>query len=304
MQARQAEQERFRRIIEEERRRQDEEEHARPAPSPKDTSRPRKSIINPKIILLVALTVLLMLGSIGFAFNLHQTGINDANATATTQPAQATDQANAATQAAQATANAQATAAAVTATAEVIAANPDPYPPAGTLVLFDPLSQSSTQAWSSGSQCQFVNGQYQVSQSVSGYVNTCSESTTFSHFAVEVRMTIIQGDWGGLRVLDNGSGNFYLFGVCQNGIYFLIKYTTYRATTLVSGSSSAINQGTNQSNVIALTTGGGIFNLYINNHFVKSANDSTYSQGTIGLIAYDQNNATIAAYQNAKVWTF
>lgn len=55
--------------------------------------------------------------------------------------------------------------------------------------------------------------------------------------------------------------------------------------SLARGNASAIKQGINQSNVIAVVANGSSFDLYVNGQKIDSASDGTYSQGFIGLIA-------------------
>jgi hypothetical protein len=118
-----------------------------------------------------------------------------------------------------------------------------------------------------------------------------------------VKMTINQGDCGGLIIRDNSDGSDY-FRVCQGGSYLFSKYTSHTSSTILrSGSSSAINQGTNQSNVIAVVANGSSFDLYVNDQKIDSTSDNTYSQGSIGLTAGAVSNQTVVTYQNARVWT-
>lgn len=116
-------------------------------------------------------------------------------------------------------------------------------------------------------------------------------------------MMITQGDCGGLTIRDDNNGNHYVFEVCQDGSYAFVKYTDGNGSTVVNGNSSAINQGTGQTNVIAVVANGSNFDLYVNSQKIKSASNNTYSQGSIGLVAGSASNETTVTYQNARVWT-
>jgi serine/threonine protein kinase len=197
------------------------------------------------------------------------------------------------------------------------AANPDPYQPSGPLVLWAPLSQPG--AWTVhsdtnwGGQCQFVNNMYQVHQLPSNKFYACHndgplyknnpQARNLSNFEFEVTMMITQGDCGGLTIRDDNNGNHYVFEVCQDGSYAFVKYTDGNGSTVVNGNSSAINQGTGQTNVIAVVANGSNFDLYVNSQKIKSASNNTYSQGSIGLVAGSASNETTVTYQNARVWT-
>jgi serine/threonine protein kinase len=233
--------------------------------------------------------------------------IADDNATATAQ-AIADENATATAVADDLTATAVANAAA---TATVVAANPDPYSPAGTLALIDPLNQPGE--WNDnantgfGGQCQFTGGVYQVTQIPTDKFYICSSTSTFSNVAFEAQMTIVQGDCGGL-VLRESNAHFYRLTVCADGTYQFYRYDGYDASTshlLVGGSSNAIVTGTGRANLIAVVANGSTFDLYVNNQQVDSASDSTYgSAGTLGLIALSYNQDTTVTYQNARAWTF
>jgi eukaryotic-like serine/threonine-protein kinase len=187
----------------------------------------------------------------------------------------------------------------------------NPYPPFGTLVLNDPLSDNSQgYAWYSystnkdGGACQFTGGAYHVSQSNAQYINFCNASNTnFSNFAFEVQMRIIQGDCGGVifRFQTPNNGTFYHFDVCQDGRYAL--YNSYTITLIQPHSSSAIHTGLNQSNLIAVVANGSTLDLYVNSQKIDSVSDSAHSQGQIGVAATVVNNPTEVVFSNAKVWT-
>jgi serine/threonine protein kinase len=192
------------------------------------------------------------------------------------------------------------------------AKNPDPYPPAGTLAFADQLS--GPQQWQEksyknfGGICKFVNDAYQISQSQLNKSYPCDENDPYSNFAFEVKMTINQGNCGGMMIRYDSkkTGKGYSFLICQNGYYYFYKYTPYNnasnAKTLASGSSLAIHQG-NQSNLIAVVANGSAFDLYVNSQKIASVSDSSYySEGEIGLLAYAVNNVTTVTYQDARLW--
>ncbi len=186
----------------------------------------------------------------------------------------------------------------------------NPYPPFGTLVLNDPLSDNSQgYGWdvyptnSIGGACQFTGGAYYVSASQAGYSNFCLASkSAFSNFAFEVQMRIIQGDCGGIifRFQHINNGIFYYFEVCQIGTYTLWK--SYSDKLIDTASSAAIHTGLNQSNSIAVVANGGTLDLYVNNQKIDIISDSTYSQGEIGVETSYQTGPTEVAFSDAKVW--
>src|SRR5947209_2567867 len=177
----------------------------------------------------------------------------------------------------------------------------NPYTPgSGTLALNDPLSDNSSgYFWSdggdSGGACEFTGGAYHAIVSLPGNEHYCSASTNFSNFAYEVQVTIVQGDFAGIAFrLDDTNHTFYYFRIGSDGSYALDNWNNNNHTTLTSGTNSAITMGSNQSNLLAVVTNGNQMMLYVNHQSVGSVTDNTYSQGSVGVAASDNNNPTEA----------
>jgi len=66
-------------------------------------------------------------------------------------------------------------------------------------------------------------------------------------------------------------------------------------------------QGANLQNVIAVSVQGSAFNLYVNGSSkpvdVFTDSGGTFSQGAVGLLAFDNVNPTSVIYTNVVVWT-
>ncbi len=209
----------------------------------------------------------------------------------------------------QVTATAQAT---ITATS----AAENPYTHSGTLVFSDPLSDNSLgNGWNVGTSqygtCAFTGGAYHVSTSSLNSGITCLAAPDFSNFVLEMQMTIIKGDFGGIAFRydhDGGHNAHYSFHVGQDGTYslFLAQNTTVSQTLFHNTLSAAIHKGLGQTNVIAMVAQGSMITLYINNVLVAHLTDSTLTHGQVGLVAaaYQTNGQpTEVAYSNAKLWT-
>jgi serine/threonine protein kinase len=256
-----------------------------------------------RIVLLIGVALLVLLGSPGL-FNIIRTNQIKTNYAYATAQANIANTANVAS-----TLSAQATAAAA-ATATIVAANPDPYPPSGMLVLYDPLSNNSRgYRWdegtnSGGDGCEFIGGAYHAKQITPNYLHQCvAEATDFSNFTFEVQMTIIKGGAGGIIFCaDNAAGKWYNLDISQSGQYSLVRFDHFGAPakTLASGSASALKTGLNQSNLIAVVANRSTFDLYVNHQKIANISDNTYSHGEIGFIA--DNPPAEVVYSNAKVW--
>ncbi|MBV9688440.1 MAG: protein kinase [Ktedonobacteraceae bacterium] len=238
-----------------------------------------------RVLSVIGLILLLIIsGVVGVV--VHQNDINQANIATT----------------------ATAVASAATATAAVVN---DPYSPPGTLALYDPLEapghwqNSSDTAF--GGACQFMGGNYHLTQSKPSSFFPCTNSDrAFSNFAFDVQMTITRGNCGGLVFRYDGSGpTEYLFEVCQDGSYRLYLYKGSKASdavTLAYGNSPAIKQGLGQMNLLAVVADGKALTLYANNQKIDQASDATYSIGYLGFVAEDNQNATEVVYSKARVW--
>jgi serine/threonine protein kinase len=261
-----------------------------------------------KFMALMGLTFLLVVSGIGlFSFvhaNQGATITADVHATATTAAVNATR--TAAANAPTPTTNATAT---VTGLQNVYNIATDRTP-----ALDDPLRDNSKgNSWeegtnSSGGTCAFTGGAYHVSQSNTHYFQDCPGGPYFSNFVFEVYMKIIKGDAGGVIFRANTSDtDFYVFVVGQDGTYQLFLCVGNDCNrTIRGGTSSAIKQGLNQTNLIAVVAQTSTIGLFVNHQLLDSVDDNTFSSGLIGVIALpwaSNGHPTGVVYSNAKVWT-
>jgi serine/threonine protein kinase len=281
---------------------------------------PQRRKLSVGLIILVALAVLIIIGSGSFFLINHNNQVTNDNAhatsTASIQTQVARNKGTAVAHAATAVVHATATFIAQ-ATATFIAQYPNPYPPrTGKIVFFDPLTDASSVAANGWDQnattCQFRTGYHATETSQHALVVCNAHNTNFANFAYRVVMTIANGDCGGLAFRsDKRNQNFYMYEVCVDGTFSLL---TYRAAAgggasgiylINHQSNAAINKGTgsNQSNLIAVVAKGSTIDLYANNALLGSQNDPTYASGEIGLGADNYTSAsTDIQYTDARVW--
>lgn len=122
-------------------------------------------------------------------------------------------------------------------------------------------------------------------------------------------MTITSGDCGGFVFREPDTSAYYEAQFCQDGTYELDIYTSdvydnSNSRAIAGGSSSAILQGLNKSNVIAVVANGNTIELYVNQKKITNIKDSSSSHGSISLFAQDKHGSCEVVYSNAKVWTF
>ena len=279
------------------------------APSP----RPKLPIM----LILIAIVLVLILASVAFGGYTIITNNSHANATATTTSnlnSTATTNAQA-TANIHATANTQATTTAnAQATAKVLAANSEPSvytPPNGTLAYLDPLTGGSADsAWDTGNNCSFLGGKYHVQENKASTFFTCYLAhPTFGNFALQVDLLNTRGDCGGVAFRGNSnSGQEYFFRICQDNTHsYLYRCDGFNKSCQNLANRPApieINSGLNQTNTLAVVANGTNISVYVNRIFIDSTTDSTYTNGSIGLVASTINNSTEAVFSNLKVWTF
>ncbi len=182
----------------------------------------------------------------------------------------------------------------------------NPYPPGlGALALNDPLSDNSLgYFWSEetdpGGSCDFTGSAYHAILRALGTYHYCpAGATSFSNFAYEVQMTIVQGNQAGLVFRVNDTNHtFYYFHIDSQGNYALDISGSNGSTALIS-SGTITTPG--QSNVLGVVANGPQISLYVNHYLIDTVTDKAYSQGEIGVAV---SESTEAVFTNAKVWTF
>lgn len=193
----------------------------------------------------------------------------------------------------------------------------DPYIHRGRVALDDSLqSNSPDSAWDETSvNCEFVNGQYLVSELNKDRFSPCiAHATNYQNFVFQVQMTIIKGDCGAIvfrRNQETSRQDF--FRICQDGSYLLIRYDaiSFNRSAGLQGhildnqsGNPVILKGLNQTNMIAVVANGNNIDLWVNKNHVSSVVDAANQVGAIGFAANDILNPTQVAFRNVKVWTF
>jgi hypothetical protein len=101
------------------------------------------------------------------------------------------------------------------------------------------------------------------------------------------------------------TGQYYYFRIGRDGSYVLARYVdnqNIHAQILTDGVASIVHMNLNQANLVLIVAKGGALDLYVNNHYIASVRDNSYSHGQIALAAEDEGNATEVLFSDAKVW--
>jgi hypothetical protein len=120
-------------------------------------------------------------------------------------------------------------------------------------------------------------------------------------------MTLISGHSGGLVCrADSTNDKGYQFRISTDGSYILNRIILDQqgqiqsdGETVASGSSTLIQQGTNQ---LAIMAQGDTITLFINGKYVDSATDSTYHSGQIGIYVDSDASSVEGAFSYLQVW--
>ncbi|HEX9131048.1 MAG TPA: protein kinase [Ktedonobacteraceae bacterium] len=188
-------------------------------------------------------------------------------------------------------------------------------PGSGAFALYDPMKDDSKgYAWNPPNYryCNFQGSALHVNvfgdNTDTGHFHPCIGKTPmFRDFAYQIEMTVIKGDCGGI-VFRSHDPLLYYFYICQNGQYGLVRYQDNndpsKNQVLRAGSSSHIEVGLGQANVIAVLARGHSMYLYVNQVQIDWAYDTSYSDGTIGVLAkaFDLFRPTEVAFNDATVW--
>lgn len=158
------------------------------------------------------------------------------------------------------------------------------------------------------SSCTFAHGSYHVLVGNTHQVFLCQEEGNIvNNFVFQVQMAIIHGSTGGILFRGTSrQGSGYLFTITSNRFYAVstIIDNMTNGHILAFGHSTALFAGLNQSNTLTIIARGKYLSFYINQKFVNSSIDSTFSAGVIGMIAarVQYHTATDVAFNNAQLW--
>lgn len=293
-------------------------------PRPTGNNNPRSNLI---LILVLVVVIIAGSGITFFAINSVQTRTSNESNTATALANQgnetaiptSTSQNNGSETAdAQSTVDAENEAATATAqaqsTAEVQTNNPNPYLPGeGTLLYHDPLDSNSNLWDIEKDECSFKDKAfYIIDNNNEGKAAGCyfagdSGYDKFKNFTVEVTMTVIQGDAGGISFRVTDSGGYTLYFDHEGYAQLLAWGDSSSSTTISSSDAASAHLGRGQENTVGLVVQGNTISWFVNSQLVGTIDDNTVTgSGYLSLLAgsYSENPETVTeiAFKNFKIW--
>ena len=120
-------------------------------------------------------------------------------------------------------------------------------------------------------------------------------------------MTFVKPGCGGIvfRYNEDRKEGYY-FALCTDQYYGIYKYTSQsqEGTNLIGKNkfSTFINGSSGEQNVVSVVAQGGTIVLFVNGKQLEALNDTSFSEGIIGMTASTQTKPTEIAFQDAKVW--
>ncbi|HYB00971.1 MAG TPA: protein kinase [Ktedonobacteraceae bacterium] len=158
--------------------------------------------------------------------------------------------------------------------------------------------------------CIFNDSAYHVLVKQNNALQICKSSIlSYDNAALQVSVSLISGSDAGI-ILRANDQQYYEFGFNSQGYFFFRRHDPDAAgggsfTDLIpSTKSSAILPG-KRENTLLVVANGSNFDLFINNVYVGSYQDSTYTSGQIGFSVETLStpNAGEASFSNFKVFS-
>ena len=158
--------------------------------------------------------------------------------------------------------------------------------------------------------CIFNHSAYHVLVKQTNALQICKSSIlSYDNAALQVSVSLISGSDAGI-ILRANDQQYYEFGFNSQGYFFFRRHDPDAAgggsfTDLIpSTKSSAILPG-KRENTLLVVANGSNFDLFINNTYVGSYQDSTYTSGQVGFSVetLSTSNAGEASFSNFKVFS-
>lgn len=152
--------------------------------------------------------------------------------------------------------------------------------------------------------CEYKDGSYHVTLKNLKRIFTCDEKSSYSDFAMQIDVKIIQGDEAGISFRYPSRGDHYTLIYNMLGNYSVSVYSggQFKYSLLSGAHSDAFKTDPQQVNTLLLIAHKSTFNFYINGKFVNSFIDSTYAEGKLGLTAYARSSPSEVSFSNLKIW--
>jgi len=171
------------------------------------------------------------------------------------------------------------------------APSPTPTPTPAPVLFKDDFSNDSS-GWDTysdeGGAAFYQDGWLHVRNNASNeYADYSYSHQYFTDFVLEVETKLVNGtdeNWHIVTARDDGTENYYTFGISADGYYAVSKRvdglrTVFKEPTL----SIYIKQGKGVINIVRVECVGSDLSLSVNGHLLANVSDSTFTGGDITL---------------------
>jgi serine/threonine protein kinase len=187
----------------------------------------------------------------------------------------------------------------------------------GTPIINDPLTANDKNSWdentsSKHESCAFIGKTYHIiNQQPPSYYSSYTPSiypcfantTNFSNFALQARVTILKGDSGGLVFLaDSAHSNYCYFGLYNTGTYHFLCYINGYYTLGLNSQKTVVGNKSPQTNLLTVIVRNQNIFLYVNQQYVGSIKVTFLTTGEIGGFAEEDTTTTDVTVNAIQVW--
>jgi eukaryotic-like serine/threonine-protein kinase len=151
--------------------------------------------------------------------------------------------------------------------------------------------------------CDARKDGFHILQETQGTISFCGYKGRLNDMAIRVRITILQGDCGGIAFRDNpDTKTGYFFFLCQNGKYGLQRFDPH-AKPVARIPSTPIPGNLQRTMTIAVVALGSTLTLFVEGKQMTSIEDTHYLEGVFGFAALNIHHPTEVVYNDLQVWT-
>jgi hypothetical protein len=178
-------------------------------------------------------------------------------------------------------------------------------PPGNSVLYFDDFSRELEEDEDEIRIWEYQDGERLVKVKKSSYMSWRDTDRALADFYAEVQVRAVndvEGEYG-IVFREEDDNNFYRFQVSVDGRYKVSKKEAGEWSNLTEWeSSSAINKG-RSSNVLAVAAQGDEFEFYVNDTYLTSLEDSSFSEGDVGYFGgtFDETGFQVA-FDRFVVW--
>jgi hypothetical protein len=150
----------------------------------------------------------------------------------------------------------------------------------------------------------YEDGQYSIGVIPERWVAWSSQSGYLSDFVMEVAVSAdAEVGFAGLIFRKQGDSLFYIFAVAPDGQYTLTTSSPAAGAILDWRDSGYIKTGVN-TNRLRVVCVGATMTLYVNGQYLDTAQDTTFSEGEVGMMAGTRAGETRALFHfdNLRVY--